>query len=187
MKKYMRFKGLLIAGLIAFLALSAAPTVRAAEEASPLADSVSYRLRLYHLHTGERLDLVYRIGDQYLAAPIAKLDYFLRDHRSGDVKEYDIKEFDLLHDLLVKLGRPDSEIDIVCGYRTPASNSYLRKRGPGVALNSQHIEAKAIDIRIPGVPTAEVRDAALSLQRGGVGYYEKSDFVHVDVGRVRSW
>jgi uncharacterized protein YcbK (DUF882 family) len=183
----MRFKGLLIAGLIAFLALSAAPTVRAAEEASPLADSVSYRLRLYHLHTGERLDLVYRIGDQYLAAPIAKLDYFLRDHRSGDVKEYDIKEFDLLHDLLVKLGRPDSEIDIVCGYRTPASNSYLRKRGPGVALNSQHIEAKAIDIRIPGVPTAEVRDAALSLQRGGVGYYEKSDFVHVDVGRVRSW
>jgi len=183
----MRFKGLLIAGLIAFLALSAAPTVRAAEEASPLADSVSYRLRLYHLHTGEHLDLVYRIGDQYLAAPIAKLDYFLRDHRSGDVKEYDIKEFDLLHDLLVKLGRPDSEIDIVCGYRTPASNSYLRKRGPGVALNSQHIEAKAIDIRIPGVPTAEVRDAALSLQRGGVGYYEKSDFVHVDVGRVRSW
>lgn len=182
----MRFKGSLIASLIAVLALSAAPSVQAAD-ASPSADSVSYRLRLYHLHTGERLDLVYRIGDQYLAAPIAELDHFLRDHRSGDVKDYDIREFDLLHDLLVKLGRPDSEIDIVCGYRTPASNSYLRKRGPGVALNSQHIEAKAIDIRIPGVPTAEVRDAALSLQRGGVGYYEKSDFVHVDVGPVRRW
>jgi uncharacterized protein YcbK (DUF882 family) len=182
----MQFKSLLSAGLIAFLVLSAAPAARAAD-ASPAADSGSYRLRLYHLHTGERLDLVYRIGDQYLAGPIAELNHFLRDHRSGDVKDYDIREFDLLHDLLVKLGRPDSEIDIVCGYRSLASNNYLRKRGPGVALNSQHIEAKAIDIRIPGVPTAEVRDAALSLQRGGVGYYEKSDFVHVDVGRVRNW
>ncbi len=182
----MRFKSSLIAGLIAFLALSAAPTVRAAG-ASLSAAPVSYRLHLYHLHTGEHLNLVYRIGDLYLDGPIAELNHFLRDHRTGDVKNYDIREFDLLHDLLVKLGRPDSEIDIVCGYRTPASNSYLRKRGPGVALNSQHIEAKAIDIRIPGVPTAEVRDAALSLQRGGVGYYEKSDFVHVDVGRVRSW
>ncbi len=184
--KRMQFKSLLSAGLIAFLVLSAAPTARAAD-ASPAADSGSYRLRLYHLHTGERLDLVYRIGDQYLAGPIAELNHFLRDHRSGDVKDYDIREFDLLHDLLVKLGRPDSEIDIVCGYRSLASNNYLRKRGPGVALNSQHIEAKAIDIRIPGIPTVEVRDAALSLQRGGVGYYEKSDFVHVDVGRVRSW
>jgi len=103
------------------------------------------------------------------------------------VKDYDVREFDLLHDLLVKLGRPDSEVDIVCGYRTPGSNSYLRKHGPGVALHSQHMEAKAIDIRIPGVPTVEVRDAALSLQRGGVGYYEKSDFVHVDAGPVRRW
>jgi uncharacterized protein YcbK (DUF882 family) len=182
----MRLKGLFIAGLIAFLVLSSAPSARAAD-ASPGADSASYRLRLYHLHTGERLDLVYRIGDQYLAGPIAELDHFLRDHRSGDVKDYDIREFDLLHDLLVKLGRPDSEIDIVCGYRNPGSNSYLRNHGPGVALHSQHMEAKAIDIRIPGVPSAEVRDAALSLRRGGVGYYEKSDFVHVDVGPVRRW
>ena len=182
----MRFKGFSIAVLIASFALLAAPAVRAADASMP-ADSAPYRLRLYHLHTGEHVDLVYRIGDQYLAAPIAELDHFLRDHRSGDVKDYDIREFDLLHDLLVKLGRPDGEIDIVCGYRTPGSNSYLRKHGPGVALHSQHMEAKAIDIRIPGVPTAEVRDAALSLQRGGVGYYAKSDFVHVDVGPVRRW
>ena len=182
----MRLKGFSIAGLIASLALLAAPAVRAADTSTPT-DSAPYRLRLYHLHTGEHLDLVYRIGDQYLAGPIAELDHFLRDHRSGDVKDYDIREFDLLHDLLVKLGRPDGEIDIVCGYRTPESNSYLRKHGPGVALHSQHMEAKAIDIRIPGVPTAEVRDAAVSLQRGGVGYYANSDFVHVDVGPVRRW
>jgi uncharacterized protein YcbK (DUF882 family) len=103
------------------------------------------------------------------------------------VKQYDVREFDLLHDLLARLGHPDDVIDIVCGYRTPWSNQYLRQHGHGVALHSQHMEAKAIDIRIPGVTSAKIRDAALSLQRGGVGYYAQSDFVHVDVGRVRRW
>lgn len=182
----MQLKSFWIAGLTIVLALSIVPVMRAADAKVP-ADTESYRLRLYHLHTGEHLDVVYRIGGQYLAAPIAALDHFLRDHRSGVAKDYDIREFDLLRDLLVKLGRPDAEINIVCGYRTPGSNSYLRRNGPGVALHSQHMEAKAIDIRIPGVPTAEVRDAALSLQRGGVGYYANFDFVHVDVGPVRRW
>jgi len=148
---------------------------------------VPYRLRLYHLHTGEHLDVVYRIGDQYRPEGVAALDHFLRDHRTGDEKDYDITEFDLLHDLLAKLGHLDSEIDIVCGYRTPWSNNYLREHSNGVALHSQHMEAKAIDIRIPGIPTAQVRDAALSLRRGGVGYYAQSNFVHVDVGPVRRW
>jgi uncharacterized protein YcbK (DUF882 family) len=151
------------------------------------ADLPTYRLRLYHLHTGEHIDVIYRVGDQYLPDRVAELDHFLRDHRTGDVKDYDVKEFDLLHDLLVKLGHPDGEIDIVCGYRTPWSNNYLREHGHGVAEHSQHMEAKAIDIRIPGVSSAEVRDAALSMGRGGVGYYAQSDFVHVDVGRVRRW
>jgi uncharacterized protein YcbK (DUF882 family) len=170
----------------AILAFFSAPTVRAAGARAPV-DSVPYRLRLYHLHTGEHLDVVYRIGDRYIPDGVAELDHFLRDHRTGDVKDYDIREFDLLHDLLGKLGHLDSEIDIVCGYRTPWSNNYLRERSHGVALHSQHMEAKAIDIRIPGIPTAKVRDAALSLQRGGVGYYAQSDFVHVDVGPVRHW
>jgi uncharacterized protein YcbK (DUF882 family) len=151
------------------------------------ADPPSYRLRLYHLHTGEHIDVVYRIGDQYLPDRVAELDHFLRDHRTGDVKDYDLKEFDLLHDLMIKLGHPDGEIDIVCGYRTPWSNNYLRQHGHGVAEHSQHMEAKAIDIRVPGFSSAEVRDAALSMGRGGVGYYAQSDFVHVDVGRVRRW
>lgn len=147
----------------------------------------SYRLRLYHLHTGEHIDVVYRVGDRYLPDAVAQLNHFLRDHRTGDVKAYDVKEFDLLHDLMARLGKPDGEIDIVCGYRTPWSNTYLREHGHGVALHSQHMEAKAIDIRVPGVPTSEVCDAALALGRGGVGYYEESNFVHVDVGRVRRW
>ncbi|MGA2886992.1 MAG: YcbK family protein [Terracidiphilus sp.] len=173
-------------GLAVVLAISASPAIWAVD-AGPAAESAAYRLRLYHLHTGEHLDVVYRIGNDYVPEGIAALDHFLRDHRTGDVKDYDIREFDLLHDLLVKLGHPDSEIDIVCGYRTPWSNNYLREHSHGVALHSQHMEAKAIDIRIPGIPTVKVRDAALSLQRGGVGYYAQSDFVHVDVGPVRHW
>lgn len=184
--EHMRLKRLSIAVIIAFWALSSVPTVRAAD-ANVSADSAPYSLRLYHLHTGEHINLVYRVGGQYLTAPIAELNHFLRDHRNGAVKDYDVREFDLLHDLMVKLRRPDGEIDIICGYRTPESNRYLRRPGSGVALHSQHLEAKAIDIRIPGVSTAEVRDAALSLQQGGVGYYPKSDFVHVDVGPVRHW
>jgi uncharacterized protein YcbK (DUF882 family) len=85
------------------------------------------------------------------------------------------------------LGRPDGEIDIVCGYRSPWSNEFLRTHGHGVAVHSLHMEAKAIDIRMPGVGSSSLRDAALALHRGGVGYYAKSDFVHVDVGRVRRW
>lgn len=146
-----------------------------------------YRLRLYHLHTGEHIDVIYRIGNQYLPAAVAELDHFLRDHRTNDVKDYDVKEFDLLHDLLAKLHDPNGEIDIVCGYRTPWSNNYLRTHGGGVAEHSQHMQAKAIDIRVPGVATTQVRDAALTMARGGVGYYPVSNFVHVDVGPVRHW
>jgi len=90
---------------------------------------------------------------------------------------------------MAKLGKTGNEIDVVCGYRTPWSNEFLRTRGAntGVAKNSQHTQAKAIDIRVPGVTTARLRDAALSLAAGGVGYYPISQFVHVDVGPVRHW
>jgi uncharacterized protein YcbK (DUF882 family) len=148
-----------------------------------------YVLHLHHLHTGEDLDVVYRIGNTYVPGALEKLNYFLRDHRTNDVSHYDPKEFDVLHAVLAKLGRPDAVIDVICGYRTPWSNNYLRTRASvtGVAQHSQHMLAKAIDIRIPGVSTARLRDAALSLKAGGVGYYPISQFVHVDVGPVRQW
>jgi uncharacterized protein YcbK (DUF882 family) len=146
-----------------------------------------YRLRFYHTHTGERLDVVYRRGESYDSNAEAQINQYLRDYRTGDVREYDPSLFDLLHDLMVSLGRPDGEINVVCGYRTPHTNEYLRTHGHGVARHSLHMQAMAIDIRIPGVPTAKIRDAALALRRGGVGYYAASDFVHVDVGRVRRW
>lgn len=146
-----------------------------------------YRLRFYHIHTGERLDVVYRRGESYDSDAEAQINQYLRDYRTGDVRDYDPSLFDLLHDLMVSLGRPDGEINVVCGYRTPLTNEFLRTHGHGVARHSLHMQAMAIDIRIPGVPTAKIRDAALALRRGGVGYYAASDFVHVDVGRVRRW
>lgn len=151
------------------------------------ATDAPYRLRFFHTHTREHLDVVYRHGEDYDPAAETRINQYLRDYRTGDVREYDPRLFDLLHDLLVSLGRPNAEIDVVCGYRTPHTNEYLRAHGHGVALHSLHMQAMAIDIRVPGVPTAELRDAALRLHRGGVGYYAKSAFVHVDVGRVRRW
>jgi uncharacterized protein YcbK (DUF882 family) len=146
-----------------------------------------YRLRFYQIHTGERLEVVYRKGSEYDPDALARIDRFLRDYRNGEVRAYDPRLLDALHDLTHSLGRPDAEIDVVCGYRTPHTNEYLRAHGHGVAQHSLHMQAMAIDIRIPGVSTAELRDAALRLKRGGVGYYAESGFVHVDVGRVRRW
>lgn len=144
-------------------------------------------LRLYHTHTNERIDIVYKRDGEFLPDALAKLDYFLRDHRTGNLKHYDPNVFDILADVADSLGKPDAEIDIICGYRTEWSNEFLRARSAGVAKNSQHMQAHAIDIRIPGVTTERLRDAALALHRGGVGYYPVSGFVHVDTGRVRTW
>ncbi|HWZ43825.1 MAG TPA: DUF882 domain-containing protein [Candidatus Saccharimonadales bacterium] len=146
-----------------------------------------HRLRLYHTHTNERLEIVYRRGDTYIPSAVTELEHFLRDHRTGSVHHFDPRLFDLLSDLTASVGGPEAEIDVVCGYRTPWSNTFLRKRSRGVAQHSLHMQAMAIDIRMPGIDTARLRDAALELHRGGVGYYRSSDFIHVDVGRVRRW
>jgi uncharacterized protein YcbK (DUF882 family) len=159
----------------------------AAEPKLQAVSGVPYHLQFFHTHTGERLDIVYRNGEGYDQESLARLNRYLRDHRTGEIHEYDPRVFDLLHDLTTALGNPDLEIDVVCGYRTPWSNEFLRTHGHGVARNSLHMQAMAIDIRVPGVPTAQLRDAALALHRGGVGYYAASNFVHLDVGRVRQW
>ena len=148
---------------------------------------VAYSLHLFHTHTLKHLDIVYRHGDKYDPEALEQLNQYLRDHRTGTVHEYDPRVFDLLHDLTAALGHPDAEIDVLCGYRTPWSNEYLRTHGHGVARHSLHMQAMAIDIRVPGVSTSKLRNTALALQRGGVGYYPDSGFVHVDVGRVRRW
>lgn len=146
-------------------------------------------LALDHTHTRERIDLVYASGEHYVPQALGSLNHFLRDHYSGDVGRIDPQLFDLLHDVRQALG---SEVpltyQIISGYRSPLTNARLRStRSGGVAKQSLHMEGKAIDVRLPGVPLAELRDAALSLKAGGVGYYPHDQFVHIDTGRVRSW
>lgn len=147
----------------------------------------AHSLRLYNTHTGERVGVVYRLGDAYLPEAVHRLEHHLRDHRTGDVHAFDPELFDLLADLAAAVGRPGAEFHVISGYRSPQTNEMLRAQTTGVAKRSLHMQAQAIDVRLPGVDTARLRDAALDLGRGGVGYYARSDFIHVDTGRVRRW
>jgi uncharacterized protein YcbK (DUF882 family) len=172
------------AGLLA--ALVPSPTGGSAE-AIAVEGPRAHRLRLYNTHTGERLDVVYRRGDAYLPDALRKLEHHLRDFRSGDEQPFDPRLFDLLAELAEAAGKPEGEFQVISGYRSPETNEMLRRRTTGVAKNSLHTKAQAIDVRLPGVKTEKLREVALSLKRGGVGYYARSDFIHVDTGRVRRW
>lgn len=147
----------------------------------------NYRLVLYNLHTGRSLNIVYRQGDHYLPSAEAKLDSFLGDWRVHKDRDMNPRLFDLLYQLDKAVGHPGGPIDVVCGYRSPQTNAFLHTTTGGVASHSMHILGDAIDIRIPGVSTLALRNAALKLHFGGVGYYPRHQFVHVDVGRVRQW
>ena len=179
-----------VAGAMLFLSAPSdarAQSRRVSAQQSSSHEGQDHRLLLYNTHTAERIDIVYRRGEQYIPDALAKLDYFLRDHRTGDVRHFDPRLYDILSDLTASVGHPGGEIDIVCGYRTSSTNESLRAHTTGVAKNSLHIQAEAIDLRMPGIDTLKLRKAALALGRGGVGYYPHSDFIHVDVGRVRQW
>ena len=178
----------LLAWFAVLLAATATGSASMEKTAAPSAPAPArYRLRLFHTHTLERIDVVYRQGDRYLPDALAKLDHFPRDHRTGAVHDYDPRLFDLLAALERRIGQPGAEINVICGYRSPWSNGFLRRHSMGVAAHSLHMEAEAIDIRIPGIGNEALRNAALALKLGGVGYYPLSGFVHVDVGRVRQW
>ena len=174
-----------IAGAMLFLTASGAAHAQAPGAASVTV--TEHSLQLYNTHTNEKIEIVYRRGDQYIQSALAKLDYFLRDHNTNEVRHFDPRLYDILSDLTASVGHPGGEIDIVCGYRTTSTNAALREHTNGVAKNSLHIQAEAIDLRMPGVNTLKLRKAALALARGGVGYYPHSDFIHVDTGRVRQW
>jgi uncharacterized protein YcbK (DUF882 family) len=177
--------GLWVAGAMLFLIVESGARGQGSSASSTA--SADHTLQLYNTHTNEKIDIVYRRGDQYIQSALAKLDYFLRDHNTNEVRHFDPRLYDILSDLTASVGRPGGEIDIVCGYRTTSTNAALRAHTNGVAKNSLHIQAEAIDLRMPGVNTLKLRKAALALARGGVGYYPHSDFIHVDTGRVRQW
>ena len=145
-------------------------------------------LSFYHTHTGKRLNVVYWQDGDYVDSELEKINAFLSDFRTGDRVEMDPELLDVIYDVRESLGSRGT-YQIISAYRSPETNEMLRNRSAssGVATKSQHVLGKAIDVRLEGVKTAELRDAAIRLQRGGVGYYEKSDFVHMDTGRVRRW
>jgi uncharacterized protein YcbK (DUF882 family) len=151
------------------------------------AASAPRRLSLVNTHTHETIDLCYARGGAYDPTALASLDHFLRDHYSGEVGHIDPGLHDLLHRLHQTVGSSEP-YQVISGYRAPGTNAHLKAtRGGGVATRSLHMTGQAIDIRLPGTALSGLRDAALSIGGGGVGYYPGSQFVHVDTGRVRRW
>jgi uncharacterized protein YcbK (DUF882 family) len=139
-----------------------------------------------HTHTGERLTVEYFTRGSYLPDALTTVNHFLRDFRTGDVHDIDPGLLDLLHNLHSVTGT-SKPFEVISGYRSPKTNEMLRQHSEGVAAHSLHMQGQAIDIRVGDVPLAKLRNAAVSIGRGGVGYYPASDFVHVDTGRVRRW
>jgi len=144
------------------------------------------RLGFHNLHTGEKAVLPYWIQGDYVADSLAEINHVLRDHRTNQIAPIDTRLLDLLHRVTATLGA-SQPFHVISGYRSPASNQMLNSHSSGVAKCSLHMEGKAIDIRIPGIALADLRRVGLQLKGGGVGYYPGSNFVHLDVGRVRAW
>ncbi len=143
-------------------------------------------IEFHNTHTNEDLKVTFRNSHGFVPAALEQLDRMLGDHRSGQHRKMDPHLFVLLVDLAAAAGT-EPRYDIISGFRSPHTNERLRSRGGGQARNSQHIQGKAIDVRLKGVTIGRLRDLARALKRGGVGYYWKSDFVHVDTAHVRYW
>ncbi|MGI9204087.1 MAG: YcbK family protein [Woeseiaceae bacterium] len=144
------------------------------------------RLSFLHTHTSERISVSYRRGEEYLPAGLSELDTFLSDFRNGKSISIDPQLLDLLYDIRAELGGKGT-YEVISAYRSPETNEMLRNRSGGVAKNSLHMHGQAIDIRLTDVALERLRDTAIAMQRGGVGYYASSNFIHVDTGRVRRW
>ena len=176
-RRFLRW-GLLAASAF-FLPRQAGAAVR---EATP----PGRRLAFFNTHTGESLEACYFKSGCYDPNALRAINHILRDHRSGEVGPIDERLLDLLYTLSRRCENP-RPFHVISGFRSPATNAALHLCNRGVAAQSLHVHGKAIDIRIPGLQTCELKGIALSLAAGGVGYYPASDFVHVDIGRVRSW
>jgi uncharacterized protein YcbK (DUF882 family) len=143
-------------------------------------------LAFYNTHTGERLKAIYWAEGNYVDGSLRDINYILRDPRNNEVHDIDTWLLDLLFVVRRKI-EANQPFHVISGYRSAATNTFLRAHSTGVAENSLHLVGQAIDIRLPGRETRILQKAAIALKRGGVGYYPKSDFVHVDIGRVRYW
>ena len=150
--------------------------------------SASKDLSFYNLHTGESLSVTYAANGKYIPDALQAIDHILRDFRTGEVKAIDPSLLDLLYTLSKRVGfTTRHSLHIISGYRSLQTNAMLRESSRGIAKNSYHIEGQALDFRAPPFCLSHLRKAALDLRGGGVGYYPRSNFLHVDVGEFRDW
>jgi uncharacterized protein YcbK (DUF882 family) len=181
-RSFNRRQLLKIGGVVAGCALMPTAALAALRVPYPLERS----LKFYNLHTGESLSTVYCEKGRYVEGALGEINYLMRDFRANQVKPIDPRLLDLLYALNRRLGTQEP-FHLISGYRSPATNAMLAAHSEGVAHHSLHIDGKAADIRVPGRRLWEVWQTSMSMLLGGVGYYPRSDFVHVDVGRVRFW
>jgi uncharacterized protein YcbK (DUF882 family) len=154
--------------------------------AAAVATPAAHRLSFYHIHTAEKLTVVYREHGVLIPGAVAEIEHFLRDFRTEQIHEIDVELLDALHEVFTEFdGRGNFEV--ISGYRSPRTNAALRHVTTGVAEHSLHIEGRAIDVRLTSAKTTALRDSAIALARGGVGYYPDSNFVHIDTGPLRTW
>ena len=176
-------RSLLKWGISGFLlAVFARPSYSALRDSGVAEKSLSF----YNTHTGESVKALYWACGKYIPEGLSEINQILRDYRTNEVKAIEPKLLDLLHTLRKGLGT-ENPFYVISGYRCPSTNASLLEQGRGVVKNSLHLYGLAADVRLPGFPLSALRNVALSLKGGGVGYYPKSDFVHIDVGRVRVW
>jgi uncharacterized protein YcbK (DUF882 family) len=164
------------------LTIGAPKTVQAAFSGFSNHKTLSFE----HHHTGETLKLTYYEHGRYSYGALDEISYFLRDYHNDAVRSVDPALLDQLYDVKLLLGT-NKPFHIVSGYRSPQTNATLRRHSRGVARQSLHMEGRAVDIRMEGVSARTIRNAALNLQRGGVGFYPNSNFVHLDTGDIRTW
>ncbi len=169
-------------GLLALSCGVCTPVLAKTTKTTPKVRALSFR----NLHTDEKLRVVYWKDGAYDHKAWEKINHILRDHYSGETHTMNLKLLDLLHDLQTRM-RTDKTIEIISGYRSTATNDHLSEIRSGIAKKSYHMRGMAVDIRLDGAPLSKLHAAALSMKRGGVGYYPKSKFVHLDVGPIRRW
>jgi uncharacterized protein YcbK (DUF882 family) len=171
---------------VSYIAAALCSLLAASSTETAVANGDTRTLNLYHSHTGESIQATFRVNGAYDPAVLEKLNYFLRDWRNNDVTHMDPRLFDTVWEVYRTAGATQP-IEVVSAYRSPETNAMLRARSKAVAEHSQHILGKAMDSRITGLSMEQIREIGMRLQRGGVGYYQRENFVHLDVGNVRHW
>lgn len=179
-------RGFLKGGLAAIAALGCWMPDLVQASTGPAPNQVGRVMKLTNTHTGESFRGEYWYNGRYLPDAFGEIKSVMRDHRTGDKFPIDPRLMDILYVLQHRIGNPH-EFEVFSGYRSPKTNAHLRMMSHGVASRSLHMSGQAVDLYLPGTRLASLRQAAIKLNSGGVGYYPASNFVHVDTGRVRHW